>query len=209
MRSLRIVFWCLVISGLVVPSSSSAAAPSLDVLLPKTTVGFISALNFPHLAEQWRKTQLGNLMKKAEMKPFEEDLHEQMQSQWSAVSDRLGIQLDDLRGVPTAEAALALIRTTVQAPTGPEPGAATILLMDVTGNANSAQALLKKACQGLAARKAQETILNVQGVQVHAFDVPLPAANQAAAARGGAAAAPRGHKPDGLFPYQQCVLRLR
>ena len=106
------------------------------------------------------------------------------------VADRLGIQLDDLRGVPTAEAALALIRTTVKAPTGPEPGAATTLLMDVTGNANNAQALLKKACDGLTARKAAETILNVQGVQVHAFDVPLPAEKQAAAARGGAAAAP-------------------
>src|SRR5258708_4949558 len=103
-------------SGLVVPSSLSAAAPSLDVLLPKTTVGFISALNFPRLSQQWNKTQLGNLMKKAEMKPFEEDLHAQMQSQWTVVADRLGIQLDDLRGVPTAEAALALIRATVQTP---------------------------------------------------------------------------------------------
>ena len=190
MRRLRNVFWCLVMSGLVVPSSLSAGAPSLDVLLPKTTVGFISALNFPRLSQQWNKTQLGNLMKKTEMKPFEEDLHEQMQSNWSAVADRLGIQLDDLRGVPTAEAALALIRTTVQTANGPEPGAATTFLMDVTGNANNAQALLKKARQGLTAQGAAETILNVQGVKVYTFDVPLPAEKQAAAARGGAAAAP-------------------
>jgi hypothetical protein len=155
----------------------------MDVLLPKTTVGFISALNFPNLTTQWNKTQLGNLMKKTEMKPFEEDLHEQLQSQWNAIADRLGIQLDDLRGVPTAEAALALIE--------PQPGtAATALVMDISGNLNNAQGLLQKARQGLIARKAQETILNVQGVEVHAFDVPLPAAQQAAAARGGAAAAP-------------------
>ena len=155
------------------------------------------------------KTQIGNLMKKAEMKPFEEDLHEQMQSNWSAVADRLGIQLDDLRGVPTAEAALAMIRTTVQSTNGPEPGAATTLLMDVTGNANNA-GVLKKARQGLTARQAEETILNVQGVQVHAFDVPLPAASRrrprgAAQQRGSA----RGNKPDGLLPHRQRILRLR
>ncbi len=190
MRSLRTVFWCLVISGVFVPNSLSAAAPSMDVLLPKTTVGFISALNFPRLTAQWNKTQLGNLMKKAEMKPFEEDLHEQMQSQWAAVSDRLGIQLDDLRGVPTAEAALAMIRTTIQTSSGPEPGAATTLLMDVTGNANSARALLNKAQKGLLPRGAKQKVLNVQGVQVFVFDVPLPAALQAAAGAAGAAAAP-------------------
>jgi hypothetical protein len=155
----------------------------MDYLLPKTTVGFISALNYPNLTQQWNKTQLGNLMKKSEMKPFEEDLHEQMQAQWTAVSDRLGIQLDDLKGVPTAEAALALIE--------PQPGtAATALVMDVTGNLNMATAMLNKARQGLAARNAKETVSLVQGVEVHAFDVPLPAARQAAAARGGAAAGP-------------------
>jgi hypothetical protein len=162
----------------------------MDLLFPQNTVGFISALNFPNLTQQWNKTQLGNLMKKDEMKPFEEDFRAQLQNQWSAVADRLGVQLDDLRGVPSGEAALALIRTTVQTTSGTEAGAATTLLMDVTGNASKAQVLLAKAQNGLLARGAKQKEVNVQGVQVFVYDVPLPAAMQAAAARGGAAAAP-------------------
>ncbi len=83
----------------------------MDSLLPKTTVGFVTATNYPRLAAQWNATQLGTLMATPVMKPFEEDLHEQMQNQWQDVADRLGIHLDDLRGVPTGEASLALIRT--------------------------------------------------------------------------------------------------
>ena len=84
----------------------------MDTLLPKTTVGFVSATNSIRLTEQWNKTQLGKLMADPVMKPFEEDLRAQMQAQWSTLADRLGIHLDDLRGVATGEASLALLEPT-------------------------------------------------------------------------------------------------
>ena len=81
----------------------------MDTLLPKTTVGFVSATNSPRLKEQWNKTQIGTLLTQPVMKPFEEDLRAQLQAQWADLADRLGIHLDDLRGVATGEASLALI----------------------------------------------------------------------------------------------------
>ncbi len=80
-------------------------------LLPKTTVGFVSATNSIRLTEQWNKTQLGKLMTDPVMKPFAEDLQAQLQAQWSALADRLGIHLDDLQGVATGEASLSALGT--------------------------------------------------------------------------------------------------
>ena len=182
MPSLRPVLWFVVICGLMVPQGLSAAAPSMDTLLPKTTVGFVSATNSIRLTEQWNKTQLGKLMADPVMKPFEEDLRAQLQAQWSTLADRLGIHLDDLQGVSTGEASLALLE--------PQPGtAATSLLLDVTGNLDKAKALLAKARAGLKGRRRQETIQTIRGIPVYVFDVPLPQAQQVAAGQGGAAAA--------------------
>lgn len=183
MPSLRpAVLWFIVIYGLMVPPRLSAAAPSMDTLLPKTTVGFVSATNSIRLAEQWNKTQLGKLMTDPVMKPFAEDFRVQMQSQWSVLADRLGIQFDDLRGVSTGEASLALLE--------PEPGtAATSLLLDVTGNVAKAKALLAKARANLKGSGAKETIQTIRGISVYVYAVPLPQDQQVAAGKGGATAA--------------------
>jgi hypothetical protein len=154
----------------------------MDRLLPKTTVGFVSATNAIRLTEQWNKTQLGKLMAEPVMKPFQEDFRAQMQSQWSALADRLGIHLDDLRGVATGEATLALLE--------PQPGtAATSLLLDVTGNLDKAKSLLAKARTGLKGNGAKETMQDIRGIPVYVFTVPLPQGQQVAAGQGGAEAA--------------------
>ena len=115
------------------------------------------------------------------MKPFEEDFRAQLQSQWSGLADRLGIHLDDLQGVATGEASLALLE--------PQPGtAATSLLLDVTSNLDKAKALLAKARAGLKAGR-KETIKTIRGIPVYVFNVPLPQGQQVAAGQGGAVAA--------------------
>jgi hypothetical protein len=180
--SLRPMLLFIVVYGLTVPRGLSAAAPAMDTLLPKTTVGFVSATNSIRLAEQWNKTQLGKLMTDPVMKPFEEDFRAQLQAQWSTLADRLGIHLDDLQGVSTGEASLAFLE--------PRPGtAATSLLLDVTGNLEKAKALLAKARAGLKGRGAQEAVQAIHGIPVYVFEVPLPQNQQVAAGRGGAAAA--------------------
>ena len=174
------MLWFMVVCGVIAPHRLWAVAPPMDTLLPKTTVGFVSATNAIHLTEQWNKTPLGKLLAEPAMKPFEEDLRTQMQSQWSTITDRLGIRLDDLRGVSTGESSLALLE--------PQPGAAaTTLLLDVTGNLAKAKALLAKARAGLTGGGAQERIRTIQGIPVYIYDVPLPQTQQVATAQGGAA----------------------
>jgi hypothetical protein len=180
--TLRPALWFVVTVGIMVPARLPAAAPSMDTLLPDTTVGFVSITSAPRLTEQWDKTQIGKLMAKAEMKPFEADFKAQMQAQWSALTDRLGVHLEDMRGVPTGECSLSLLE--------PQPGtSASCLLLDVSGNAAKATALMAKARAGLIGRGAKQNIMNIGGVGVEVFDVPLPQNMQAAAGQGGAAAA--------------------
>ena len=90
MSSFRPVLW-FIVSSLLVPASLSAAVPSMDTLLPRSTVGFVSATNTVSLNEQWKKTPLGKLMAEPVMKPFEEDFRAQMQAQWTTLAERLGI----------------------------------------------------------------------------------------------------------------------
>ena len=122
MPSLRPALWFIIIYGLTVPQGLSAAVPAvsavpaIDTLLPDTTVGFITATNSVRLTEQWNKTQLGKLMAEPAMKPFEEDLREQLRAKWSTLADRLGIHFDDLHGLSTGEASLALLRLPPNAP---------------------------------------------------------------------------------------------
>jgi len=184
--SLRPLSFFVLIFAVMVPAALMAAAPPMDRLLPKTTVGFISVTNAVHLREQWNTTQLGKLMTEPAMKPFEEDLRAQLQSQWSGLADRLGIHLDDMRGVGTGEASLALLRLS---PRGKDVQPATSLLLDISGNLPQAQVLLAKARAGLKARGAKEAIQMIGGISVYVYDVPLPQNRQVAAAQGGAAVA--------------------
>ncbi len=185
MPILRPALWFVVICGLMLPKGLSAAAPPMDTLLPNTTVGFVSATNAIRLTEQWNKTQLGKLIGDPVMKPFADDLREQLKSQSTALADRLGIHLDDLRGVATGEASLALLAL----PRNGDIHAATSLLLDVSGNLAQAKALLAKARAGLKGSGAQETVRTIHGIPVYVFAVPLPQAQQVAAGRGGVAAA--------------------
>ena len=58
--------------------------------------------------------QLGKLLDDPIMAAFRKDFRKQAQQNWASLRERMGLTLDDLRGVPTSEAAIALIE--------PQPG---------------------------------------------------------------------------------------
>ena len=174
----------------------------MDTLLPKTTVGFVSATNAIRLTEQWNKTQLGKLMADPVMKPFEEDLRAQMQAQWSDAGRSAGHP-------PRRFARSVHGRGFLGPAWNRRPGtAATSLLLDVTGNLAKAKALLAKARAGLKGSGAQETIQTIRGIPVYVFAVPLPQAQQVAAGQGRRRGRGRDGA-DGLFPHREPLRRLR
>lgn len=170
-------------------------ARSCDTLLPKTTVGFAAATTYKDLAEHWSKTQLGKLMADPVMQPFEKEIRQRIQTRSSDVGDRLGLVLDDLKGVPSGEIAVAMIE--------PSPGeAASAMLIDVTGHLPQANALVAKARANLLKQGAKQRSVTVEGAVVLMFDLPLPKDEQEADSQAGATAAGAGSRQTIYFIAQ-------
>ncbi len=107
------------------PAQTKSSRPS-ETLLPDTTQGFFAISNVDTLSEHWDKTQLGHLMADPVMEPFTKDIRRQFEDRWSSIHERLGITLEDMRGVPGGDVAIALI--------APKPGTAALaIVVDVTG----------------------------------------------------------------------------
>jgi len=95
---------------LISHSNSRAAAPAAESLLPDSTKGFLAIGSLEQLTESWNKTQLGKLTQDPAMKPFMEDLQRQIEQKWTQTHRKLGINWDDLNGVPSGEVAVAEVK---------------------------------------------------------------------------------------------------
>jgi hypothetical protein len=175
--------------------AQAEGVPPADTLLPKTTVGFLSVTNYDDLSKQWKKTPLGKVLGDPVLEPFETDLKEQLRTKSAGVADRLGIHLDDLDGVPSGEAALALIQ--------PKVGeAAVAMVIDVSGRIAKAQQVLAMARANLLNRGATESRAAVGEATLLVFDLPPPPAPPPTAKR------PAGAPPEPPPASQQTVYFL-
>ncbi len=158
-----------------VPSGSTR--PIVDErILPATTKGVFLVTDAIELGKRWDATQLGQLMSDPVMKPFGEDLKRQFSERLSRLRERLGLGLDDLKGVPGGGLSIAL--------TQPNPGEAAIgLLVDVTDHHAEAEKLLKKVAANLTSRGGQMSQQKVGKTTIIVFD--LPATDERPAARVG------------------------
>lgn len=145
-------------------STVQAVGPS-ETLLPSTTRGFVAIPNIDTLREDWSKTQLGQLIQDPVMKPFVEDLRRQFDERWAGTREKLGITVDDLKGVPGGEVSVAI----VQMENVPE---AVAVLVDVTGHQPQAQALLKKIAGSVAKQGGKQSQVQVAGTPVVVFTLP-------------------------------------
>ena len=153
-------------------ASAQASRPS-EMLLPDTTQGFFAISNVDVLNEHWDKTQLGHLMADPVMKPFTKDVRRQFENRWSSIHERLGLTLDDMRGVPGGDVAIGLIslrpptpRRTIQA--------ALAIVIDVHGKISHAKELLERVTQTQLKRGAKRSEVKVEGCPdvVIQFDLP-------------------------------------
>jgi len=99
------------------------------------------------------------------MKPFAEDLRRQLENRFSDAQDRLGLTLDDLKDVPGGELSVALVQ--------PASGqSALVLLVDVSGHLEQAEALLAKVTKTLIEKGAKQNRQKVGDNTVILFDLP-------------------------------------
>ena len=153
--------WFIVLLG----GSVARALPPTETLLPDTTRGFLSAPDAKTAKDRFNRTQLGQLVNDPVMKPFTEDLRRQFNERWSSVHERLGLVLEDMKGVPGGEAAVGVVQP------GPNQ-TASILIFDVTGHHGQAKELIDKATTNLTKQGAKKRTLQVAGTPVLVFDLP-------------------------------------
>jgi hypothetical protein len=158
---------CCVVLWVGVGDVSAEESRPGETLLPDTTQGFFAISNVDTLSEHWHKTQLGHLMDDPVMKPFTKDLRHQFEDRWSSVHERLGLTLDDMKGVPGGDVAIGLI--------APAPGkGALAIVVDVVGKLPQANEMLQKVTAAQLQRGAKRSEFKVEGCPdaVVQFDLP-------------------------------------
>ncbi len=139
--------------------------PASEDLLPGTTKGYVSVADFDALEQAFNKTQIGQLAADPQMEPFVEDLKRQLSEKWTQTHEKLGLTWEDLDDVPTGEIAIALVMPS-------ETRDATIILADVTGHEQQADALLKKVDEEMEKNKARRSERPLHGATAVVFDIP-------------------------------------
>jgi len=136
-----------------------------ETLFPNTTQGYVSVADVEQLRTSWNQTQLGQMLKDPVMKPFADDLRNQIENRLSQVNQRLGLTLDDLRGVPSGTLSIAVIQ--------PAPGqAAAAVLADVAGNDRQAAALLQKIDESMQRQRATKAQRMAYGANLTVYTLP-------------------------------------
>ncbi len=154
------------ISALCISTFAQATPPS-ESLLPSTTKGYLSVPDVQLLGERWDETQLGQLAKDPIMKPFADDLRAQIQGKLSGTRLRLGLSMEDLKGIYGGELSIAVVQ-----PQNDATQHATALIVDVTGHLDQVQETLAKVRGNLLDQGAKERASKLDGVDVTVFTLP-------------------------------------
>ena len=163
----RLAFCCsfALAIGLSLSAKGILAAQKSDTILPGTTKGYLSINNIDELKAAWNSTQLGKLMADPVMKPFADDLGNQLQKKWTQTHRKLGIVWEDMEGVPGGEVGTGVI----------QPGkdqAAFAIVVDITGHQEQAKQLLEKIHKNMTADGAKRTDQLAYGLKLIVYDVP-------------------------------------
>ncbi len=159
--------WTLLICLSLAGSITAGGMPPSEKLLPSTTKGYLSVPSVETLRQQWKQTQLGQLVDDPVMKPFVEDLRDQIKNKLSTTRLRLGMTLDDLADLYGGEACLAVCQ-----PERDINRHATVLLVDVTDHGAAAQGMLEKVTQNLVQQGAKQKSEKLSGVSVTVLALP-------------------------------------
>lgn len=159
------LIYCLFACGAIAQLAYSAV-PS-DHLLPAETKGYVSITRFEEFGEKFDRTQIGQLLLDESMQPFRQDFRRQMDRQFDAVTDKLGVRLEDFAGITGGEFSLALIHREGRS-------AAMAIVIDVTDRARSAEQLIAKAEQEFTRRGGRKEVVDVAGQELTVFHVPAP-----------------------------------
>ncbi len=141
------------------------AAPPSEDLLPASSVGYLSIANPADLDKRFDRTQIGQFAQDPSLKPFIDQMRDSIQRRLGNIQERVGVSLEDLQDVAGGELAWAMIAR--------ESGrAASVLMVDTTGNAEKREELVAKIDRYLLARDAKKSTDEVAGISITNYEVP-------------------------------------
>ncbi|MDA8745531.1 hypothetical protein N9N28_12940 [Rubripirellula amarantea] len=142
-----------------------AATPSSETLLPASTVAYVSVASPTDLEERLKRTQLGQFAQDPSLKPFVDHLRDTIPQRLGDIEQRVGVSLEDLENIASGELAWAIV--------GRETGrAASVLLVDTTGNKEERDKVLNNIDEYLVGLKATKSADEVAGIAITKYDVP-------------------------------------
>ena len=143
---------------------ASAVVPA-QKLLPDSTCLYVSFPDVQSMRTNFKATQLGQLVADPVMKPFAEDLVEQLRDRFSQTDVELGLKWDDLEGVFAGEVCLAR--------TLPGRGEhAVMLLIDVTNQDAALKKLRETLARNMQKRNATSSKKQIGSTQVTRYQLP-------------------------------------
>ena len=146
-------------------------------LLPATTKAWFSVPDGTLLEQQFQKTQFGQLTKDETLKPFIDSIRGQVKSWVNQKNVRLGLRIDDLKGVRSGEFCLAGILPEDEGDQKLGRGLhGMVLLVDVSETEEAARELLTKIDEEMLEQGAtREEMEDVHGVTVSCWKLkPRP-----------------------------------
>lgn len=163
-RWARFALLCVGIFSLA--QQQAQAAPKAASVLPQTIKSYVSIPDYDQASANFDETQIGKMMADPVMKPFTDDLKEQIKQKLIAGGVKLGITLDDLKDVYAGEICFANDQ-----PNGAKSDG-VVLTVDVTGKKAQVDALLAKISKNQKANGAKESKVTIGGVPATKFDLP-------------------------------------
>jgi hypothetical protein len=172
----RTAFLLVVALAAQAPAVRAWAVPASESLLPATSKLLISTQDVDEVRAKFKETQLGQLVNDPVMKPFIDDLKEQIGAKLEKAGKKLGLKWADMEGVYAGEVALAMVQPDAK----DKASHATVLLVDITGKRDKADALLAKVDANQKTNKAIRSALKAGGVEMVVYSQPLEAGQKVA-----------------------------
>ena len=135
---------------------------STDKLVPRNTVFYISVPSVENLKTRFGESSYGKLKDDENLKEFVENLKEGIAKASEKFETDTGVKLDALLGLPSGEAAFALVRP-------PREKIAFELIMSYGDNSALVESLLEKADAALTEKGAKRSTEEFEGTNVTVY----------------------------------------
>jgi hypothetical protein len=177
-RSVSVLGLLLVIWNGSLLSAFAQQRPTTDKLFPFETMSYVAVPDPEEFRSRWERTELGRLLQDPAMKPFRDDLRQQIDRDLLQAEVRIGVTWQDIEGIAGGEMAMGMVM-----PPRENASAAVLSLVDVSGKDQHVERLSALIAQNFQQRGGLRTEKKLDAHTIVHWDFPAtrqrPVARQA------------------------------